>query len=147
MKQKININLINALSVEKFRTAHKILSDNLNDIDIFYKNGLIFELAIDYDRLDIIKLLLESATLNNIDTSTLNIKLLSITEDVDLSLAMQKLLSPYIGDVESEEEQFDDQDPIDHLDPKTHDFTSTASHSPEKESKDLSGKDEISDSY
>lgn len=113
MKNRINSDLSNCLSLSKFEKAQMLLRDNKSDIDVLYKGGIFFDLVISKNNSDMLELLLECAKDNKVDFCKLKEVLIDLTEGSDLSKKMQKVLSPYIdfeNSVDSREHDFDDFD-------------------------------------
>ena len=125
MKNKFNTDLSNCLSLGKFEKAKLILKENINDIDVLYKDGIFFELAISKENSDILKALLNYFEENqlskydarseeyiNLQKNIVNILEIAI-DGVNLSPKMKEVLSPYIDfeeSVDSREHDFEDFD-------------------------------------
>jgi len=110
MKNRINSDLSNCLSLGKFEKAQMLLRENKSDIDVLYKDGVLLDLAISKNNPDMLKLLLECAEDNKVDLPKLREVLIDLTEGTDLSKKMQEILSLYIdfeNSIDSREHDFD----------------------------------------
>ena len=125
MKNKLNTDLSNCLSLRKFEKVKLLLKQNINDIDVLYKDGIFFELAISKENSDILKALLnyfEENQLSKYDARSeeyigLQKRIMDILEividGVDLSPKMKEVLSSYIdfgGSEDSREHDFESFD-------------------------------------
>lgn len=113
MKNRINSDLSNCLSLGKFEKAQMLLRDNKSEIDVLYKGGVFFDLVISKNNSDMLELLLKYAEDNKVDFPKLKEVLIDLTEGSDLSKKMQEILSPYIDFEDSEDSREHDLDDLD----------------------------------
>jgi hypothetical protein len=95
----------------------KILLSNFDDIDVFYKNGILFDIAISNNNIKICEALFEyfetkQFSIKNTDYDKAKEKLTEILENaidgIDLSTEMQEVLRPYVNFDNSFEDRLND---------------------------------------
>ena len=96
MKDRIHSDLSNCMSLGKFEKAQKLLKDYPDSLDIIYKDGVFFDLAITKNNLEMLKTLLKYAEDNLVDRPQLKDILNNIINEDDLSPGMKQILTPYI---------------------------------------------------
>lgn len=104
---KIYYSLSDRVAAKKHSMVKRLLDDNLN-LDLTYDNGTLFTMSIENNSYDILKVLLEYFEQNQLSAykqgsyeySLLKGKIRNILEQAiectDISLEMQKILSPYL---------------------------------------------------
>ena len=116
------IDLSNSISWEKRKFVQDILSKN-RDLDLLYKNGRFFKMAIENNQIDITEMLLEyfkdnqlsrynnnSEEYNNLENQLIEV-IEVVIDEVELLHEMKKILSPYIDfedSIDSKEHDFDE---------------------------------------
>jgi hypothetical protein len=115
-KEILHYNLYNYCSLNNFDKAKSVLTKDLGNIDVMYKNGALFEFSIIKNSTEMLKALLtyfeeKQFPIKNSEYQEAREKLIKILENsisVELSLEMKKILSPYIDFEDSEHNTLND---------------------------------------
>lgn len=105
--EKINSELYNYCSLNKFEKARKLLEDNFDDIDLTYENGSFFDFAIVKKNVDMLNTLLQyykqtklQGDPETFDYKVAKQKLQIILQDAvdsfNISEEMQEVLNQYL---------------------------------------------------
>ena len=108
MKDRIHSDLSNCMSLGKFEKAQKLLEDYPDSLDIIYKDGVFFDLAITKNNSKMLKTLLKYAEDNLVDQPQLKDILNNIVDEDDLSSEMKQILAPYVNFEGSEHDTLND---------------------------------------